>query len=186
MTTDRQVDDPSPASQSAPAPTDFEEFVREISGDLLGYFARRVHPPDGAGDCVGEVLLTLWRRRTDLPRPLDERRAWAFGIANKVLSNHIRSSTRRSALTERLREQLQTRPITRIDDFVSEPLMGALRKLRLADRELILLVAWEGFTLAEAASIIGIRADAARTRYSRLRAKLRAALDDDSRNSLRG
>ena len=180
MTNGPQVEKSQP--QSAPI-LDFEHFVRSVSADLLGYFTRRIHPPDEAGDCLGDVLLTLWRRIDDLPPQQEEPRAWAFGIANKVLSNHIRSSTRRIALTERLRQELRSRPGPPIDRFVSEGLIEMLKKLQLRDRELILLVAWEGFTVAEAASIIRIRPDAARARYSRLRAKLRRALNLSTRST---
>ena len=110
-----------------------------------------------------------------MPISLNERRAWAFGIAHRVLANHFRSNARRTALTEKLRGELEARSVSH-GAPVPTDLIDALGSLRPADRELILLVAWNGFAVAEAAVILGIRADAARARYSRARKKLRAAL----------
>ncbi|TFD74329.1 hypothetical protein E3T54_15765 [Cryobacterium sp. Sr8] len=41
---------------------------------------------------------------------------------------------------------------------------------------MVTLVVWEGLTIAQAATVLGIRADAARARYSRARRTLRSHL----------
>jgi len=56
--------------------------------------------------------------------------------------------------------------------------LEGLSHLRPLDRELILLVAWEGFSLGEAATILKISPTATRARYSRARARLIKLLDD--------
>jgi RNA polymerase sigma-70 factor (ECF subfamily) len=154
----------------------FDDYVREIAPELLDYFARRVTPPDAAADCLGEVLLVLWRRRDSVPAEHGERRAWAFGVAHRVLKSHYRSAARRSALTESLRTELLAQSDPPPLDAVGEELADALASLRVDDRDLVLLVAWEGFSLVDAAKVLGIRADAARARYSRARKRLQQAL----------
>jgi DNA-directed RNA polymerase specialized sigma24 family protein len=57
--------------------------------------------------------------------------------------------------------------IERLLGDLAEPLL-----LKDVDRELIGLVVWEGFTIADAAAIVGLRPDAARARYGRAWAKL--------------
>jgi len=156
---------------------DFAQFVRSVAPDLLSYFRRRVVPADGAADCVAEVLLTLWRKYQDLPQTHSERRALSFGIAHNVLRNHTRSQWRGFALTERLGAQLASLPSEDINSRSGEVLEG-LSHLRPLDRELILLVAWEGFSLGEAATILKISPTATRARYSRARARLIKLLDD--------
>jgi DNA-directed RNA polymerase specialized sigma24 family protein len=52
----------------------------------------------------------------------------------------------------------------------------ALASLSARDQELVTLVVWEGLSIAEAGSILGIRPEAARARYSRARRNLRARL----------
>ena len=154
---------------------DFEAYVRNVGPDLLSFFARRVYPPDDSADLVAETMVVLWRRRSAVPLDRDAARAWAFGVARGVLRNYRRSGARRLALADAIREQLATvRPDAPGQDGME--LAAALSTLRDADRELVLLVAWEGLTLELAAVVLGITAPSARARYSRARAKLREAL----------
>jgi len=160
-----------------PIPADaanFEAFIRTVVDELLGYFARRVSPLEDAADCLSETLLVLWRRRERLPTEHGERRAWSYGIAHHVLAAHRRHSVRQLTLTHRLREELRNRPIAAqsIDDVA----IAALTALSPRDQELVTLIVWEGLSIAEAAIVIGVRADAARARYSRARRYLRARL----------
>jgi RNA polymerase sigma-70 factor (ECF subfamily) len=153
---------------------DIEPFLGEISGDLLAYFSRRVWPVDEAADCLSETLLVLWRRRKDLPVEADDRRAWAFGAARRVLANFRRGAVRRLALSDRLRESLTTSVVPGIaDDGVAD----AIAELRESDRELITLVLWDGFGVAEAGAVLGLRPTTARTRFSRAKARLRRLLE---------
>lgn len=158
----------------APVDSAIEQAVHRLAPELLRYFLRRVHPADSAADCVGEVLLVVWRRRSRFPETEDAQRAWCFGIAHHVLANHYRSASRRVALTERLREELR-RSGAAVTTGSGE-LADALAQLGSADRELVLLVAWEGLSLGEAASALGIRYEAARKRYARAREKLRGLM----------
>ncbi len=151
---------------------DFDEFVRATSADLLAYFVRRLDNREDAADCVAETFVVLWRRRGSIPAEIDDARAWLFGIARNVLRLFHRGRLRRTALAERLQRALR-------DDEIAPPdaaLAAALRQLKPADAELVLLVAWEGFGVAEAGRVLGLRPDAARARYSRARATLRSAL----------
>ncbi len=59
-------------------------------------------------------------------------------------------------------------------------LAQALAGLSERDRELVLLVAWEGLTLAEAAAALGCRRGAAAVRLHRARRRLHIAMDGES------
>lgn len=52
----------------------------------------------------------------------------------------------------------------------------AMARLKPELAEIVQLVHWDGFTLAEAAGIVGIPAATARSRYARAKDDLRAAL----------
>jgi RNA polymerase sigma-70 factor (ECF subfamily) len=52
----------------------------------------------------------------------------------------------------------------------------ALGRLSADDRELVTLIAWEGLTPAEAATVLGLSSGTARVRLHRARTRLRAAL----------
>jgi RNA polymerase sigma-70 factor (ECF subfamily) len=157
---------------------DVEAFIGSMADELLAYFARRVTPHEDAADCVSETVLVLWNRRDTLPQAEDERRAWSFGIAHNVLAAHRRSGVRRLALTGRLRDELRVWPIA--PESSDDAAITALASLSARDQELITLVVWEGLTIAEAGSIIGIRPEAARARYSRARRSLRERLNRDN------
>ena len=95
---------------------------------------------------------------------------WAFGIARNVLSNHARKRARRARIDESLvREQRE--PVSDAA-FVA---LEALGTLSAGDQELLRLVLWDGFGVAEAGALAGVRPAAARKRYERARARLRAA-----------
>jgi RNA polymerase sigma-70 factor (ECF subfamily) len=156
-------------------PAPFDAAVRGLVPDLLGYFGRRLDAPDDAADALGETLLVLWRRRSRVPDDEEALRQYAFGIARNVLASARRGRLRRRALADRVAEELAVA----LPESTREPdpeLGAALGALTERDRELVLLVAWEGFGVAEAGAVLGLRADAARQRYSRARARLRELL----------
>lgn len=150
-----------------------ESFLRDVAPDLLAYFTRRVWPTEDAADCLSETLLVLWRRRGDLPSDNQDHRAWAFGVARRVLSNFRRGAVRRLALNDRLRESLATDPVATGTD---ETIADALAQLDEKDRELITLILWDGFGVAEAGSVLGLKPATARTRFARAKGKLRDLL----------
>lgn len=163
------------SNASAETATDIDAFVRSIAHELLGYFARRVTPEEDAADCLSETLLVLWRRHDRFPARHEERRAWSYGIARRVLAAHRRAGIRRLAITTRLREELQREPIAPASN--DDAAITALSSLPERDRELVCLIAWEGLGVAEAGAVLGLRPDAARARYSRARRRLRAHLE---------
>jgi RNA polymerase sigma-70 factor (ECF subfamily) len=154
---------------------EIEEFIRTLAPELLAYFSRRTWPTEDAADCLSETLLVLWRRQADIPAIESERRAWSFGIARKVLANYRRAGQRRIALADRLRESLA---VTRqshnenTDDRVAD----AFARLGVNDRELLSLILWDGFGVAEAGQVLGLKAETARTRYARAKTRLRTML----------
>jgi len=58
---------------------------------------------------------------------------------------------------------------------------AALRSLSPADREALLLVAWEDLAPTQAARVLGLKPTAFRVRLLRARRRLRAALDEERR-----
>lgn len=148
------------------------------SSSLLAYFTRRVHQREDAADLLGETLLVLWRRARDVPSDDDAARLWLYGVARKVLATHRRTGTRRHALTTRLRTELAAHDDQQpTEDPRLSTLQQALDELDPQDQEIIKLVHWDGFSLTDAARIIGKRPGTVRSRYHRARARLRARLD---------
>lgn len=151
--------------------------IRETSADLLRYLERRAASREDAADLLGETLLQAWRRVDACPAEDPARqRMWLYTIAAHVLANHRRSARRRSALAGRLRGHVAAEVVP--DPAEATAVRDAVLRLRDAHRELVMLVHWDGFTLLEAAELLGVNASTARSRYAAAREILRAALSE--------
>ena len=64
-------------------------------------------------------------------------------------------------------------------DDLSVEVRSAIAELGTIDQEIVRLVYWDGFTLAEVAQILNMRPPTVRSRHARARAKLRDALGAD-------
>jgi RNA polymerase sigma-70 factor (ECF subfamily) len=148
--------------------------------DLLAYFVRRVLPAEDSADCLSETMLVLWRKRNSLPQDDSERRAWAFGIARRVLGNYRRGSIRRKGLTDLLCDEIRATTGSTFTDG-----RDLLSVLPAPDRELVQLIIWDGFGVAEAGAIIGIKPSAARMRYARAKERIRRSLDSPNQGTER-
>lgn len=169
---------PPPTTMATSSQVLFEQAIEPLMPDLLRYFVRRVTPREDGADLLSETLLVLWKHRARLPSQPDEQRAWAYGIARKVLSNHTRKQARRTSLrhTYLLRTSLSASTPDPVSP-AAENLLDALGALSELDQELIRLVIWDGFGVGEAGAILGMKEITARSRYARAKARLRHQLE---------
>ncbi|GAB3631436.1 sigma-70 family RNA polymerase sigma factor [Microbacterium shaanxiense] len=144
------------------------------ASDLLSYLARRTNADD-APDLLGETMVVAWRRVRELPVDPEGARVWLFGIARGTLQNHARGQRRRWALADRIRSQARDQATAPPSDEGSE-VRDAIARLDAELAELIRLVHWDRFSIADAAGLLGISASTARGRYQRAKEQLRAAL----------
>jgi RNA polymerase sigma factor (sigma-70 family) len=151
--------------------------LRRNHDDLLAYFERRVHVREDAADLLGETFLQVWRRHDRLPEDPTRQRMWLFTIAANLLANHRRSRRRKFALADRLRDQVAVMP-TQPDFSEHSAVRDAVLRLGDAHRELVMLIHWDGFTVVEAAEMLGLNPSTARGRYAAARQALREALAD--------
>lgn len=164
-------------------PGGLADAFRQEGPGLLGFFVRRVSPPEDAADLVSETFLAAWKsKQRDAVAP-DLRRAWLYGIARKVLSQYRRGRRRRTALSERVRVSMgadlganSVDPTGQFDPDLVEHVRDLVSCLSPLDREIIELVYWEGFTQEEVATVLGKPSATIRSRLSRVRAVLRDQL----------
>ncbi len=159
----------------------FEDAYRDSGTAVLGYALRRSRTREDALDVMAETFAIAWRRRTDMPADPSEVRPWLFGIARLCLANAARSTHRAGRLGERLADSF-------IDGAIPDPSTAhehraeqqrvheALARLSPEDGELVTLIAWEGLTPAQAATVLGLSPGTARVRLHRARIRLRAEL----------
>lgn len=143
---------------------------------LLAYFLRRVEVPEDAADLLSDTLLVIWRRRAALPPEGTEARMWMFGVARKVLLTHRRAHRRRSALHDKLREELANAPRTETANVGHLDVRAAVTHLDALDQEIIRLTYWDGFTQAQAARLLRMPEGTIRSRHHRARQQLRRIL----------
>lgn len=154
----------------------FRAAMRDVSSDLLAYFERRVRGGEDAADLLGETMLQAWRRVDAFPvSDRTQQRMWLFTIAANVLANQSRSSRRRKALTDKLRTSIAAAP-TRPDLTELNAVRDAVLRLQESQRELVMLIHWDGFSIAEAAQLLELNPSTARGRYAAARSSLRDAL----------
>jgi RNA polymerase sigma-70 factor (ECF subfamily) len=162
----------------------FEALYRSTRNDILAYLVRRVAQPADAADALADVYLTAWRRFDEIP-PGAEARLWLYGVARRVLSNHYRGGQRRTRVEHRLAAALlraEADGAGEADSPVAqrvEQVVGAMQDLSDADREALMLHAWDRLSSSEIAALTGTTAAAVRVRIHRARARLRTALASD-------
>lgn len=140
------------------------------AGAVRAYAVRRALSDTIADDVVSDVFLVVWRRLDDVPdRPVP----WLLSIARRALANRRRSERRAAALSGRLASL--RRPVAASPE-TGDRLLDALATLPEPDRELLMLVAWEGLEPSEIAQLLGARPGTVAVRLHRARRRLAAAL----------
>ena len=167
--------------QSGREPERFADIFDRYYTEIHGYVARRLGP-GLADDIAADTFLIAFDRRDryDAARPMA--RPWLYGIASNLVSRHHRAEFRRYRALARVGPPgTVDGPADQIAGRVDAEsnrgrLAGALATISAEDRDVLLLVAWAGFSGEEAARALDIPSGTARSRLHRARGKLRAAL----------
>ena len=103
---------------------------------------------------------------------------WLLVVVRNLSRNAGRRARRHGVLIEPWAEPEHVVGLGGLEDSVAarEQLLGRWRRLKEIDRELILLVAWDGLEPAQAGEVLGLRAGAARSRLHRARNQLAGLL----------
>lgn len=162
----------------------FTAAFRAHHAAVLAYGLRRVDA-DTAREVAAETFTVAWRRADAVP---DDALPWLLATARRVLANEVRRRGRAERLAGRLRETTQAggdatsgsgEPTADHAQQVVDAnlLRAALDRLGARDREVLLLVAWEGLDHTGLATTLGCSAGAARVRLHRARRRLASTLE---------
>jgi RNA polymerase sigma-70 factor, ECF subfamily len=163
----------------------FDAVYAAFNARLFGFLARLSRRRDVAEDLLEETWLRLVARAHRL-QPDTELGPWLFTVARNLYFSYCRS---RLIADSRLSDLMglwpggTPRPSPFEETAASElerRLERALASLPAASREVLLLVAVEGLTPSEAATVCGITPEALRQRLSRARALLSRRLENDA------
>jgi RNA polymerase sigma factor (sigma-70 family) len=157
-------------------PDAFVDVVRRHEVAVHGFLARR-GGRQVADDLLGEVWVRAFAGRAGYDPGHADARPWLYGIARNVLRAYWRATPPAGLGAA----QPAVDPWDDVDDRVdaaarAPALASALRAIPAAERDVLLLVAWEQLTPAEAAMVLGIPPGTARSRLHRARAALRPVL----------
>lgn len=158
-----------------PAKSEFTRFFERYHGDVYRYAVRRLGP-DLADDVAAETFGVAWRRYDRLPK--DQPLPWLYGVARNVIRTRLRGERRRGVVlgAEAAAEVPGTADTVRQVEE-RDAALRALDRLSATDRELVMLLAWEGLEPAEAARVLGCTTATVRVRLHRARRRIERFLD---------
>jgi RNA polymerase sigma-70 factor (ECF subfamily) len=162
---------------SAPDAAVFDDLWRRYSSRVMAYALRHVDPGT-AQDVVSETFLVAWRRLRDVP---DQPLPWLLVVARNTIANRRRSGYRQTMLhaeLQRLERVAETSDSAEISAVQRTAALAALAALSAVEREALLLVAWDGLSVAQAAKVAGCSTAAFHLRLHRARRRLRVVTSD--------
>ncbi|MDT7729017.1 MAG: hypothetical protein QOI21_5593 [Actinomycetota bacterium] len=145
------------------------------------YLARRLGSQI-ADDLAGETFLIAFGKRARYDPKYTDARPWLYGIATNLVGQRRREEVREYRLraavgapadeachAEQVAEQVTAQAM-------NELLATALAGLSEGDRDVLVLIAWEGLSYEEVAAALDIPVGTVRSRLNRARKKVRATL----------
>jgi RNA polymerase sigma-70 factor (ECF subfamily) len=178
---DVEVDDAAIIERSWHEPELFALLFDRHAPRIHRYFARRVGR-EAADDLVAETFLAAFSKRRGYFTAYRDAGPWLYGIATNLVGQHRRDEVRQfrirqaawpdlaqPGLAERVTADVTARS-------VRQQLAAALAELPDADRDVLVLIAWEQLSYTETARALAIPVGTVRSRLNRARARLRATL----------
>jgi RNA polymerase sigma-70 factor (ECF subfamily) len=154
----------------------FENLYRSTATDLLAFLTRRASDPEEATDILAEVYLVAWRRLDKVPTD-EGARLWLFGVAQKLLLKSNRQLRSYQDIVRGITAEMSAGTShSKPDDEFTDRVRASLRKLPKAQREALLLTAWEGLKPREIAKVTGSTANLVRVRLHHARKQLQQEL----------
>jgi len=147
----------------------FDRLFTSTYPEVLAFAIRRAESRAAAEDAAAETFAVAWRKLDDVPaEPL----GWLYAVARNVLANERRAQRRRGRLLGRLSAERdaggrQPDPAASVGE--SDATIRALAQLSADQREVLMLVAWEGADARMGSEALGCSPGAFRIRLHRAR-----------------
>ena len=153
-------------------PEHFSEVFREHLPALSRFLSRRV-PLDEVDDIAAQTFEVAWAKRDLVTQ--GEELPWLYRIATFQIANYRR---RAATATNFLRTSLRpdAAPSPEAIAILDVDLAVAYKALTTSERAILSLTAFEGLAVKDAASVLGIKPNAASLKLLRARKKLQELL----------
>lgn len=170
-------------------PADFGGIFDRHGLAILRFLVRRVGP-EAAEQLVGDTFRIAFERRVTFDQGRESAAPWLYGIATNLLRRHRRSEARRLRATARLAggddgtraEDEDDRVVAAADAAALLPAVAeAVLELPDAERDVLLLFAWEDLGYDGIAAALDVPVGTVRSRLNRGRRKIRQLLDAPGR-----
>lgn len=178
---DRPTRDSDAISASTTNPADFAAIFDRHFDAVHAYLQRRIGR-DFADELSAETFLIAFdsRARYDLARP--DARPWLFGIATNLLHRHRRHELRQLRAYARSASDPVLDAFDGVDaridaSSIRRELVDGLTRVPAEELDALLLFAWADLSYAEIGEALEIPVGTVRSRLSRARTRIRAALD---------
>lgn len=177
---DRETADGELIDASVRAPGEFGAIFDRHFDAVYGYLQRRVGR-DLAEELAAEAFLVAFDGRGGYDRARRDARPWLLGIATNLMRRHWRREEREL----RAYARSATDPVLDAFDGLEDRLDAGGERRRLVEglaelpgpeRDALLLAAWADLTYAEIADALAVPVGTVRSRLSRARARIAAAL----------
>ena len=164
-------------AESFGAPAAFGEVFDRHATTVYRYLVRRVGPHD-ADDLTSEVFRIAFERRDSFDLGRADARPWLYGIATNLVARRGRSAMRRDRAVARLGAEGTEDVAERATDSVFaaaalSDVRDAIDALPDAERDALLLAAWEGLSYEDIAAALSVPVGTVRSRLNRARGRLR-------------
>ncbi|MEQ8234392.1 MAG: RNA polymerase sigma factor [Gammaproteobacteria bacterium] len=157
----------------------FEALYREFYPRLFDFVMRIVGSPVDVEEIINDTMLVVWNKSDEFAAR-SKVSTWIFGIAYKKALKRLKGNRRLAERELNLEcEDVDARdPADTISDrALLEAIRGAVGRLPLAQRSIVHLAFFYGYTYAEIAEIVDCPVNTVKTRMFYARERLRPVLD---------
>lgn len=153
------------------------ELHRLFARRVFAFAVQRLRDEAAAEEVVADTFFELWRFATRF-RGESQPSTWILGIARNIVSNRLRS---RTPETDELDEDMPAEDLGVFEAFAQkelrEGILRCMEALSDAHRECLMLVFYEGLSLAEVAALQDCPENTVKTRLFHARKNIKDCVD---------
>jgi RNA polymerase sigma-70 factor (ECF subfamily) len=157
----------------------FESLYREFYPRLFEFVLRILGHPSDVEETINDTMLVVWNKAAEF-REQSKVSTWIFGIAYKKALKRLKSNRRLAdrEIQREVEEQDDRDPADAVNSqAVIARVRAAVGALPLAQRSIVHLAFFYGYSYAEIAEIVGCPVNTVKTRMFYARERLRPVLD---------